>query len=361
MRILGSFSKLCLALGLLSSFLRPAGAQTPPSREIRELAAEAEALLDALQQRDALRVLEQGRRRPSFSKADRTARARLLVILGRARAELSDEAGMEQAFRQAISLDPKVRLSTVNTSPKIIAALERARLETPVAQKPAPAPASPKKPPSPPKPPAAGPKAKSTPHAEPTEPAALAWWIEGPLVSGARVRLVIDTTGVPKDAELSAHRRFVGASSASRLELTRSGTTASAVLNLDPRPFDLWMSARSKSILVARAGSESAPIHLAPKVAPALGEAWSPAPPPPATEQTQGSTVAAATLVPPAEPGEGGDATGDPLTLALTFGMILVMVGAVVLSVSLLVGGPDCDAPPGFGCSEVRVLPLARF
>lgn len=343
------------ALGLGLSLWSSLAAAAEPSQEIRELAGEAEALLDALQPKEALRILEQGSRRASYSKADKKSRARLWVILGRARAELSDEPGMEQAFRQAVALDPSVRLSKANTSPKIIAALERIRLEAPVVKKPTPPPPPPPRPKAPPSPTPA-----PSPVLEKDEPAALAWWIEGPMISGARVRLVVDTSGLAPAAVVEGHRRDPERSQTSRIELVRSSTTVTAVLDLDARPFEVWLTARTARGLVARAGSPETPIRFAPRPAPSLTEAWSartPAPPPPRTE----SSTVAASLLGAAPEAEGGDATGDPVTLALTFGMILIMAGAVALSIALLAGGSDCDAGPGFGCSEVRVLPLTRF
>ncbi len=340
----------------VSLIFSPLRAFADPTTEIRELAGAAEALLDALEPEEASRILQKGRRSPSFKRADRSARALLLVTLGRARAELSDEPGMNEAFESAVALDPRVRLSRGNTSPKIIAALERARLEAPVASKPAPSKAS-----RPSRPKAAPPKSEPTISKLPTEknePPALAWWIEGPLVSGARVSLVADIATLPKDTTVEAHRLYDGQAHALRIELTKSGTTAVSIFSLDERPFDLWILAKHKGQVVARAGSAETPMRFAPKTAPSLTEAWSPKP---KTSETKSSTIAATAAPPRAVEERSGDATGDPVTLLVTLGMIGLMVTAVIVSVALLTGGPDCEVTPGTGCSEVRVLPLVRF
>jgi hypothetical protein len=121
---------LVLALGLAFSPATAARALAGPASKIDgELLAtvrRAESLLDALEYERAREVLEASARDERFRRASASAKGKLWVLLGRARAELGDSVGSEDAFGTAVRWDKKVRLAR-STSPKILETLERAR------------------------------------------------------------------------------------------------------------------------------------------------------------------------------------------------------------------------------------------
>ncbi|MCK6552841.1 hypothetical protein L6R52_43860, partial [Myxococcota bacterium] len=95
-----------------------------------DLAKEAEQLLGALEYERARERLEGAVAGNTLRGASVTARAKIWALLGRARAELGDALGADEAFEQAVALDRRVRLPK-STSPKILDALERARANAP--------------------------------------------------------------------------------------------------------------------------------------------------------------------------------------------------------------------------------------
>ncbi len=90
----------------------------------------ADSLLAQLEYQRAREVLETTAADGRVREVRRGVRAKLYAALGRVRAELGDEAGMAEAFSDAVVLDPTVTLPR-SASPKILAALERAREAAP--------------------------------------------------------------------------------------------------------------------------------------------------------------------------------------------------------------------------------------
>ncbi|MEQ9501399.1 MAG: hypothetical protein RIT81_31305, partial [Deltaproteobacteria bacterium] len=146
---------LATALALALSFALPATAA--PSRkatkEVQTICRRAQRLLDKLEYERGRELLESSVRNPRFRRASPASKAQLWALLGRARAELGDMVGTDEAFLEAVRWDRRVRLSK-STSPKIREALDRARANAPVPGKTeAPPPPPPEPPPPPPPPP----------------------------------------------------------------------------------------------------------------------------------------------------------------------------------------------------------------
>ena len=98
--------------------------------EVRRIVRRAKKLLDALEYQRARELLEESSRNERLKRARKANRAQMWALLGRARAELGDAMGTDEAFMAAVRLDRKVKLPR-STSPKIRQALERARRNTP--------------------------------------------------------------------------------------------------------------------------------------------------------------------------------------------------------------------------------------
>lgn len=98
--------------------------------EVADIAKRAEALLNKLEYERARELLESAVRNGGYRKAHAPSKSRLWALLGRARAEVGDAVGADEAFLQAVMWDRRVRLAR-GTSPKILEALERARANAP--------------------------------------------------------------------------------------------------------------------------------------------------------------------------------------------------------------------------------------
>jgi hypothetical protein len=110
---------------------KPGPSKGNPDAEVLEVTKNAEALLDKLEYERARELLESSARSlAAYKKAKAPARARLWALLGRARAELGDAVGADEAFLKAVAFDRRVKLAP-GTSPKILEALERARANAP--------------------------------------------------------------------------------------------------------------------------------------------------------------------------------------------------------------------------------------
>ena len=81
----------------------------------------------------------------------------------------------------------------------------------------------------------------------------------------------------------------------------------------------------------------------------------------PSASPTRTSSAASAgaplTEAAPSEPGRG---LTDLEVAGIITGGALLVAGIVTLAV-VLSQGDGCDAPEGYGCTEIRALPLARF
>src|SRR5438045_4143419 len=87
--------------------------------EVVDITHKAEALLNKLEYERARELLESSVRDPQYRKAKSTSKAKLWALLGRARAELGDPVGTDEAFLQAVQWDRRVKLAK-STSPKIL-------------------------------------------------------------------------------------------------------------------------------------------------------------------------------------------------------------------------------------------------
>jgi hypothetical protein len=138
--MIGVLLRRVLAIALAASLVLPPspriaeakpGQKRSPDAEVAEVTQHAETLLDKLEYERARELLETAVLNPMFRKARPTWRAKLWALLGRARAEVGDTVGTDEAFLQAVQFDRRVKLAK-GTSPKILDALERARLNAPL-------------------------------------------------------------------------------------------------------------------------------------------------------------------------------------------------------------------------------------
>lgn len=121
-----------ILLGVAGEALaKPEPPKKSPDVEVLEVTKRAEGLLDKLEYERARELLESSvRTLPAYKKAKMPSKARLWVLLGRARSELGDMVGGDEAFLKAVGFDKRVKL-TASASPKILEALERARANAP--------------------------------------------------------------------------------------------------------------------------------------------------------------------------------------------------------------------------------------
>lgn len=131
-RVVALACAIALAIGPVRVEAKPSKPAAARSTDgaAADLAKEAEQLLGALEYERARERLEGAVAGNTLRGASVTARAKIWALLGRARAELGDALGADEAFEQAVALDRRVRLPK-STSPKILDALERARANAP--------------------------------------------------------------------------------------------------------------------------------------------------------------------------------------------------------------------------------------
>lgn len=397
-------SRLLLACVML---LAPglAVARPPPKvdSQVQQVSARAESMLDQLEYERARALLEASVRKPRNARARPQTKAVLWALLGRARAELGDMVGSDEAFLEAVRWDRRVKLSR-STSPKIREALDRARALAPpprAAEPPPPEPpppvarqapppvARPEPPPPvarpeppvarrPPPPPVARPKPRPKPTPKVAPPPSKGRWIDftvqGEPRPGATVKVVARHGGLSKRARLELRVQRSQGGKFEVVPMSRTGTVAVAPLVLDSPRLEIFVVARQGKSIVAQAGSETETRALAPvSSAPSLAEAWSSAapppaaPPPPLPGPVNTSTVAPPpplTEAPP-PPAGAGDSSGlgtMEITLLAVGGA--VVVASVVTAVLLLATRtPGCNVREGQGCVEVQVVPssLLRF
>lgn len=399
-------ARLLRAVMALLIALAPSFAEAKPSRkvdrEVRKVSRRAEKMLDDLEYERARALLEASVRKKRYTRARARAKARLWALLGRARAELGDAVGSDEAFLEAVRWDRRVKLSR-RTSPKIREALERARR---LAPPPAPPPKAP--PPAPPPPPpraAPPPKPAPPPRAEPkrrppptqerrrraTPPRAseaqppparpdrwLDFTISGPRRPGATLQIVARYGGLGRRARLEAKVRRSQSGPFETVELTRTGTVAKGDVLLDVPRLEVFVVAKRGRRVLARAGSATRPRAITPaSAAPALADAWSSPPPPPSApppplpppEPARTSTATAPPppgVAPPPPPPPGATADSSLGTTEITLLAVggAVVVASVVTAVLLLATRtPRCNVREGQGCVEVEVVPssLVRF
>lgn len=294
----------------------------PAVQDLTPVVQRAETLLDKLEYERAREILEGTVRDPQSKKARPVARSKLWALLGRARAELGDSVGADEAFLQAVMLDRRVKLART-TSPKILEALERARAnalppegkdrsdelppearETKEGRPPRAADEKPK-----PRPPRAAekeahpatPKTREplgrakTPTAptlkrdEPSPPPAdagpkpapktgpvLRHRVEGKMGPGKTVTLVLEAERLPKDARLDLQVRRGQSGGFHAEPLVKTGTVSTHRFKMDRPRVELYVRATKAKKVVAQLGSPEDPIVLsALPPPPPIAEAWS--------------------------------------------------------------------------------------
>lgn len=372
-----------LGISLGAAVLPVAASADPraPKRVDRQLAKtvdRANHLLAHLELEEARDLLERAARDPSVGRASRAARSRLFVTLGRARAEIGDPVGRDEAFRRAIRLQASVELPA-RTSPKIRAALEHIRAEVGSEQAARPrrrAQRSQHPPPagtSPTRTRAAGtparPAARELPDARaPDEGRARAAESRGTseLEAEAReARRAVRSGGLPERTTREA-RRAVGSGGLPERP-AREARRAVRSGGLPERPAEEPVpSARgghkpaaAGEVRIRAPGEENpspssleAPHSRAarPPRPPPLAEAWSE---PPSPIRMPGLTESATTAVregaTPVGAAEEGPAWGPSLKDAEVWGLVVgalaLTAGVVSMAVVLSSQGGECDAP----------------
>lgn len=298
-----------LLLGL--AIASPVRAAPADDRRARTALKTAESELAELKFEAARDRLEAAVRASGFARVKPSLAAAVLVRLGRVRAELGDLPGAEAAFGRATTLDRAVR-APAGVSPKIRQMLESARSKARAAAPP----------PPPPKPPRPARRKRRPPERTSPPP-----------------------KRAPPSVEQPAPKRM--APEPERPE--------PAPMEL-PDPLSAETPARPEP-----EPTEPAPTRTRRADPPPLSEAWAdptPTPPPPMpmpVETTETSTG-------PAE--QPWTTWGPGLNEAEVIGLsaaAVAVAAAIVVVIVATSGGDGCDAPEGFGCTEVRVLPLSRF
>ncbi len=329
----GALFLAVLALVLLAigqdAFAKPPATQKSPDAEVLDVTKRAEGLLDKLEYERARELLESSvRTLPAYKKAKMPAKAKLWVLLGRARAELGDMVGGDEAFLKAVGFDKRVKL-TASASPKILEALERARANAPsaaeVAEPEEPEPVrepprekeplketppkvvkeTPKKEPKPPKeapkepaketpkvavketpkvPPKEAVKERAKEKEKPKEPKPLPV-VTGPVLrhrvvgevkDGRTITVVIEHENLPKNSKLELLMRRGQTSPFKAETLTKTGTVAVKKITLDRPRVELYARATKSKKTIAQIGSENDPIVITTlPTPPLLVEAWS--------------------------------------------------------------------------------------
>ncbi len=271
---------------LLALFLVAPPVWAKPKRgklnaEVLRLCKRADAMLNKLEYERARELLESSVRNKRYIRASAKRRALLWALLGRARAELGDVIGMEDAFLKAVRFNRRVRLSR-STSPKILEALERARDNAPVAEPPPPPPPPPPKVPPPPPPKAPPPKAppritpppppkapppkapppKAPPPRSPRPQRTLTHEIVGEQVKGKTVQVVVTHKGFPKGTRFEARVRRTQRGGFRKARMKRKGGTATLSLKLDRSRIELYIRALRGRRVLQESGSASDPIVL---------------------------------------------------------------------------------------------------
>ncbi len=199
----------------------------------------------------------------------------------------------------------------------------------------------------------AAPDAGSRPPDPPAKPKpGLRAEIIGPKTSLSRVQILAVPTLLPESATYFARIRRPEERRFMPFLMTRTGTVAVLELRLTEARYELFLEAKDKGKVIARAASADAPLVIETEQAPPIARAWaepdlSPHPSPVRTSSS--STTALA------QGGEGFNAT----TTWLVAGG--VVAAAVLITIVVLVasgGSSGCNAKEGFGCTEIRVLPL---
>lgn len=428
-RISGTLRAIAASTALLVS-LAPgasqlANAQKPGSleAELSALIRQADGLLARLEYQRGREMLEEAAREPRFRRAKPAVRARLYAELGRARAELGDVPGMDDAFAQAVILDRGVRLPR-SASPKILAALERARANAPPpteeeeVRKPPPRQERPKPADAGVRPAAdsgrrrisrdagvrsedatrdaatrdaatrdaaapAAPRdaglalapdagvradagaiadaaaADAAPAVEPREPekAAIEVRVDGALVANGRARILARLIGIPPQAKVFARVRRGSSTRFERLPMIRTGTIAGIELRLESPRYEVYLEATRSKRVIATAYSAESPLVIEPAPLPSLSDAWAEARP----LDVQTSTVTAETstvaVVPPLVEQDGLGETEILIIAGSIVAAALITTAIIIIASS----GSDCEAEEGFGCTEIRVLPLLSF
>ncbi|MBI4818268.1 MAG: hypothetical protein HY791_18535 [Deltaproteobacteria bacterium] len=307
--------------------------------ELASLVDRAEKLLEKLELEHARELLEAATRDPKLEAEPTRTRARLFAVLGRARAELGDLAGMEEAFASAVRLDPKVTIKK-SASPKIRDALERVRK------------ASAKSDPKPKKTEKRSeertrPKVDSAKVSTATvalAPAGVSLRLEGVPVERAKVRIVAILEAVPPRAEVIARVRIAPTTRFIDRRMIRTGTIATSDLELGPEEHAVIVEVRVDGKSIARAGSETEPFLIPVKKLPSIGAAHAEA-----TPSARPETAPTAEPAPPSESPE--------LWLFIAAGATLVIAATVATLVLAGSSSTDCEAERGFGCAEIRVVP----
>lgn len=191
----------------------------------------------------------------------------------------------------------------------------------------------------------------------------------GAVAPRATVEIVVSSGNLPRRAKLELLVRKSQSGGFVPAPLTRTGTVSVHEITLDRPRIEYFVRAMRRKETVAQLGSERQPLVLTTVPAPPpIAQAWSnespqPSPPPPVVA----TSTATASAPPP------GGAVPAPTTVSYGSGLdttevILLVAGGVVIVASVAVAAillsgsnNDCEAEEGFGCTEVRVLPLLSF
>lgn len=333
-RLLTLFCLLTVIIAPLAP--RPVEAARRADRRLAAVLERADAMIAQLELEGARALLEEAARNRAYRTARGQLKGRLFATLGRARAELGDMEGAEEAFQIALRWDLKASLPK-SASPKIRAVLERVRASAGQQPRAAAPPATARKPKSTPKPRTA------------TKP------------KRRRARKSASTPPLPSDAvavpESSATTSIPGS--------TGPGTRPDAPPSPPPSPTPTPAAEPAPAAEpppipesippTAEVASPSATSSTEP---PSLSEAWSAPTVAPRPAPSPGMARTSTTV--PSPTTTWGPGLNDAEIIGLSVAGAALAVGLVTLAVVLAQDG-GCSAPEGFGCTQVEVLPLVRF
>jgi len=176
--------------------------------------------------------------------------------------------------------------------------------------------------------------------------------ILGPRTSLSRVQILAVPTLLPESATYYARIRRAEERRFMPFLMTRTGTVAVLELRLTEARYELFLEAKDRGKVIARAGSADAPLVIETEQAPPIARAWAEPDlsPHPSPAKTSSSSTTALAL--------GGQGFNSTTTWLVAGG---VVAAAVLITIVVLVasgGSNTCSAKEGFGCTEIRVLPL---
>ena len=349
-----------IRMGLTVALLTVVGLATSTAfaeeRTVETVIERALDLLGDLELDAARTLLEHEVRAPRTPDAPTPLRARLWVLLGRARAEVGVFDGANDAFRRAVRLDPSVSLSPA-TSPKIRAQLEAARRAVVPSARldrvagsrgkddvtdPADRRASATEDPA--LVPITHNVRRRSPASRRSNKRSFHHRIRGPVRLDAPVTIELVPRGWPKRTRFSAWGRTTPQGPYARIPMIATGTTTIIRPPMRRPTLFFYVEARDGTTVTPVHGTAITPIAIRTVPLPTINEAWS-------GDSSLTRTPTAAAAAP-----DDDDLTDIFIWVGVGVG---VVIAATLVAVLLTRDNDDACIDPA--CGEAMMQPLIRF